>query len=124
MSDDLSGDMLAPSWPNLVSSDSEYVSNILTLPSIICADKRSGGCKILSRYFSKMLSIPRYRTYRPILNCNCTSHGLFKRINMGFGVISQYLCVILQGLCGPKVNEGLFQSIYGSLNISSCSKIQ
>ena len=50
----------------IISSDSGYVSNILTLPSIICADKRSGGCKISSRYFSKMLSTPRYRTYRPI----------------------------------------------------------
>ena len=32
----------------------------------MCGDKRSGGCKISSRYFSKMLSTPRYRTYRPI----------------------------------------------------------
>ena len=50
----------------IISSDFGYVSNILTLPSIICADKRSGGCKISSRYFSKMLSTLRYRTYRPI----------------------------------------------------------
>ena len=35
-------------------------------PSIICADKRSGGCKISSRYFIKLLSIPRYRAYLPI----------------------------------------------------------
>ena len=50
----------------IISSDFEYVSNISTLPSIICADKRSGGCKISSQYFSKMLLIPRYWTYRPI----------------------------------------------------------
>ena len=50
----------------LNSSDFAYVSNILTLPSIICTDKRSGGCKISSRYFSKMLSIPRYQSYQPI----------------------------------------------------------
>ena len=54
----------------IISSDFEYVSNILTLPSIICANKRSGGCKISSRYFSKMLSIPRYRNYRPVPNYN------------------------------------------------------
>ena len=29
-------------------------SNILTIPSIICVDKRSDGCKISSRNFSKM----------------------------------------------------------------------
>ena len=52
----------------IISSDFGYVSDILTLPSIIYADKRSGGCKISSRYFSKMLSTPRYRTYRPIPN--------------------------------------------------------
>ena len=28
----------------IISSDFGYVSNILTLPSIICADKQSGGC--------------------------------------------------------------------------------
>ena len=37
----------------LNSSDLGYVSNILTLPSIICTDKRSGGFKVLSRYFAK-----------------------------------------------------------------------
>ena len=41
--------------------------NILTLPSIICADKRSGGFKISSWYFIKLLSIPKYRNYRPSL---------------------------------------------------------
>ena len=50
----------------IISSDLGYVYNILTLPSIICADKQSGGCKISSRYFRKMFSIPRYWTYRPI----------------------------------------------------------
>ena len=56
-------------WEKLIiSSDSEYVSNIITLPSIICANMRSGSCKISSRYFSKMLLIPRYRNYRPIPN--------------------------------------------------------
>ena len=50
----------------VISSDFGYASNILTLPSIIYVSKRSGGFKISSRYFSKMLSIPRYRTYRPI----------------------------------------------------------
>ena len=50
----------------IISSDFGYVSNILTLLSVICVDKRSGGFNISSRYFSKMLSIPRYRTYRPI----------------------------------------------------------
>ena len=44
-------------------SDLGYVSNILTLPSIICAGKQSGGCEISSRYFSKMLSIPRHWAY-------------------------------------------------------------
>ena len=52
----------------IISSDFEYVSNILTLAPIVCPNKRSGGCKISSRYFSKMLSIPRYRNYRPIPN--------------------------------------------------------
>ena len=47
----------------IISSDFGYFSNILTPPSIICVDKRSGGCKLSSRYFSKMLSIPRYRAY-------------------------------------------------------------
>ena len=55
-------------WNLIISSDFGYVSNILTLPSIICAGKQSGDCKIPSRYFSKMLSIPRYRTYGPIPN--------------------------------------------------------
>ena len=54
----------------IISSDFGYVSNILTLPSIICADKRIGGCKISSQYFSKMLPTPRYRTYRPIPSLN------------------------------------------------------
>ena len=41
-----------------------YVSNISCPSCIICVGKRSGGFKISSRYFSKMLSIPKYRAYR------------------------------------------------------------
>ena len=53
----------------IISSDFECVSNILTLPSIICVHKRSGDCKISTRYFSKMLLlILRYQTYRPTPN--------------------------------------------------------
>ena len=51
---------------HIISSYLGNVSNILTLPSIICVGKRSGGFKILSQYFTKMLSIPRFRAYRPI----------------------------------------------------------
>ena len=47
-----------------------YVSNILTLSSIICVGKQSGGFKISSRYFIKMLSIQRCRPYRPIPSTN------------------------------------------------------
>ena len=59
-----------------------YVFNILPLSSIIHVGKRSGGFEILSRYFSKMLSIfkimsqyfskmlsiPRYRVSDPSLH--------------------------------------------------------
>ena len=50
----------------IISSDFGYIPNILTLSSIICADKRRGSCKISSQYFSKMLSIPRHLAYRPM----------------------------------------------------------
>ena len=40
------------------NSDFGYVSNISTLPLIMYVDKRNGGCKIPSRYFSKW---SRYR---------------------------------------------------------------
>ena len=50
----------------IISSDFGYVSNISTIPSIIYVHKRSGGCKISSRYFSKMLSIPRDWIYQPM----------------------------------------------------------
>ena len=43
-----------------------YVSNILTIPSMIRVYNWGGGLQVSSRYFSKMLSIPRYRAYRPI----------------------------------------------------------
>ena len=33
----------------------------------MCVDKRSGGCKISSQYFSKMLSILRHRPNDPSL---------------------------------------------------------
>ena len=36
----------------IISSDLGYISNILSLPSIVCADKRDGGFKISSRCFS------------------------------------------------------------------------
>ena len=49
----------------IISSYLGYVSNILTLSFIICVGKRSGGFKISSQYFTKMLSIPRFRSYRP-----------------------------------------------------------
>ena len=52
----------------IISSYLGYVSNILTLSSILCVGKGSGGFKISSRYFTKMLSIPRFRAYRPIPN--------------------------------------------------------
>ena len=44
----------------IISSNLGFVPNILSLKAITCADKRSGGSKISSQYFIKMLSILRY----------------------------------------------------------------
>ena len=38
-----------------IPSDFGKIYNILTLASIICIDKPSGNCKIVSQYFIKML---------------------------------------------------------------------
>ena len=46
-----------------ISSDFRHVCKILPIPSFICAGKRSGGFKIMSQYFSKMLSIPSHGSY-------------------------------------------------------------
>ena len=42
----------------IISSDFGYVSNILTLPSIISVGKQDGGFKTSLQYFSKMLPTP------------------------------------------------------------------
>ena len=36
-----------------------FVSNTLNFPSIICGDKSDGSCKELSKYFCKILLMPR-----------------------------------------------------------------
>ena len=46
MSDDLSGDMLAPSWPNLVSSDLRFNSNISGSQTIIYVDNQDASCTV------------------------------------------------------------------------------
>ena len=40
----------------------------IAVPPCICVDKQSGGFKISSQYFTKLLSIPRHRAYQSIPN--------------------------------------------------------
>ena len=89
----------------IICSDFQYVSNILTLPSIICANKRSGGCKISSRYFSKMLSTPRYRNYRPVLSFE-------RRVQSPFQgkATSQPLSLDCEQICKSRQEQGPFRS--------------
>ena len=42
----------------IISLNFWLLPNILSFPSIIYVDKRSGGCKVLSQYFSKILEGP------------------------------------------------------------------
>ena len=70
MSDDLSGDMLAPSWPNLVSNVSGQTDRLLvtvTSPRVTLSvsDRRVGGnferwLKNLCRYKRFLFFVPRY----------------------------------------------------------------
>ena len=51
---------------NIISSYLGFVSNILTLPFVICVDKQTDCGKISSWYFSELLSVPRHKAYPPI----------------------------------------------------------
>ena len=50
----------------IISSDFGYISNMLTVPSIIYVHKKSCSFRISSQYFSKMLLVLRHQASRPI----------------------------------------------------------
>ena len=54
-----------------------FVSNTLRFLTILYADFRNTGCKVSQRCCSKLVSIPRYRCYRPCPSLNDIQNFMF-----------------------------------------------
>ena len=52
----------------MIFGDLGFVSTILSYPVNIFVDKQDSGCRLLSQYFSKVLSLLGYQAYQPIPN--------------------------------------------------------